>query len=142
LGLPALYSLFQKPFASSFAFVSSNPELAPSKSPHPLTALMVEAARRADEYLQLRSMLPDGARLAVVPGVQPTPPDGEKDGEMIRYVWLALKREASPAGCEEQVEREPYRLRRLLVHWLDQGAIEVLEEQARVDPYKPPPPQS
>jgi hypothetical protein len=142
IGLPALYSLFQRPFASTFAFVTGNPELAPSKNPHDLTAVMLEAARRADEYQRQRAELPDGARLAIVPGVQPTPPEGEDDGEMIRAVWLALKREASPLGCEQQVEREPYRLRSLLVHWLDLGAVEIVEQPAparRVDPYKPPP---
>ncbi|HVS13499.1 MAG TPA: DUF4388 domain-containing protein [Thermoanaerobaculia bacterium] len=141
LGLPALYALFQRPFASTFAFVSGNSELAPSKNPHDLTAVMLEATRRADEYQSLRAELPDGARLAVVPGVQPTPSEGESDGEMIRAVWLALKREASPIGCEQQVEREPYRLRRLLVHWLELGALEVVEQPAakpHAGPYRPP----
>ncbi|HVS63624.1 MAG TPA: DUF4388 domain-containing protein, partial [Thermoanaerobaculia bacterium] len=127
VGLPALYSLFQKPTGSTFAFVSGNPDLAPAKQPQPLTGALLEAARRVDEYRRLCVDVPDGARLAVVPGVQPTPPPGEDDGEMIRDVWLALKRECSPDGCEEQVEREPFRLRRLLAHWLDLGAIEIVE---------------
>ena len=126
VGLPAFYSLFQKPTGSTFAFISGNPELAPVKQPQPLTAVLLEAARRADEYRRLCVDVPDGSRLAVVPGVQPTPPPGEDDGEMIRAVWLALKRECSPDGCEEQVEREPYRLRRLLAHWLDLGAVEIV----------------
>jgi hypothetical protein len=126
VGLPALFLFFQKPTASTFAFISGNPELAPAKQPQPMTAVLLEAARRADEYRRVCADLPDRSRLAVVPGVQPTPPPGEDDGEMIRDVWLALKRECTPDGCEEQVEREPFRLRRLLAHWLDSGAIQIV----------------
>jgi len=66
--------------------------------------------------------VPDGMKLAKT-SVKPTPNEDEKDPTLVREVWMAASKGTTVAECEQQVATDSYRIRRLLSHWLEQGAL-------------------
>lgn len=121
-GLDAFYALFQRPFKSTFEVEREEGFQTPAKKPEEMTALLLESHRRTDELEHLRILLPDHHRLRR--GEEsPSPPPGEEDGALLHEMWQFMERGMSPALCEDHFEREPYRLRSILVHWAEQGAI-------------------
>lgn len=123
-GDAAMYQLFEKPQPGSFQFVRSTDGNASSSSPTtPLLQLIIEGMRRYDELQQLRNQAPDGFRLKAV-GSKPVPLPEEKDGLLFRSLWLAVLEGRTPAQCEADAAADAYRVRRLLVHWLQSGVVE------------------
>jgi hypothetical protein len=83
---------------------------------------MLEGMRRYDELQQTRSVLPDDAHLKTKT-THPSPMPEEKDGLLFRDLWTAVRSGATPKECDAAVRTDSYRVRRLLVHWLESGAI-------------------
>ena len=88
-----------------------------------LLPLTLEGIRRYDELQQCRSVVPDKAKL-VLKSDRPIPLPDEKDGLFFRDLWTTVRSGATAMECDAAVTADSYRVRRLLVHWVEQGAIE------------------
>jgi len=122
-GEQAMYQLFEKPFPGTFAFVS-RPDLAaygPTSEPQDVIGLLLEGVRRHDEFKRVAALVPDAAVL-VATGAASTPlPD--EDADFIRLVWTSAAKGTTVADCEAAIQTDSYRTRRLLAHWVEEGAL-------------------
>lgn len=127
-GIDAFYFLFEKPFPASFSFTAREEE---DRSPGGLTleSMALEGTRRRHELEHLRLLVPDDAVVrarAAAPGAMPRF-DGEQESEeLISQVWdAAADGAARVSELEQRCVASPYRVRRLLHHWLEQGCVEL-----------------
>lgn len=131
-GKAAVYQLLTLPLPR-FVFVHDDtpPPTVDEGAPYAVLPLVMEGMRRFDEYRRACALLPDQARLR--PGQQrPTRPAEEHDVALMRKVWAMAFAGASAAECERDAGVEFSRVRRLLAHWLEEGALELVAN--------PPPP--
>jgi len=119
-GEEAFYQLLEKPTPGQFAFVKGN--IAGSSTPREILPLVLEAMRRYDELQEAMALAPDGVFLQPT-AMKPTPHPAEKDGSFLQALWERASQGATPEGCEEAVASDSYRIRRVLAHWVEQGAL-------------------
>ncbi len=132
-GNDAFYQLLEAPVPGTFEFFRQSPETVAAAAAQDLMPLLLEGMRRYDELQRARALAPDHEYL-VATGARPTPRAEEADGGFIRDVWTRVKGGATPRDCEAIVAADSYRIRALLAHWLEEGAIVV-----RHAPEVPPP---
>jgi Domain of unknown function (DUF4388) len=119
----AFYQLFERPHPGTFQFarnVASGTDQEPLKQ---ILPLIMEGIRRYDELQQTQAILPDHIRLKAKSSQPSTLPE-EKDGLLFRELWNAVRSGATPLECEAIVQVDSYRIRRLLAHWVETGAVE------------------
>jgi len=122
-GTDALYQTLERPISGTFAFVPYPPEKMKSDNePIEIMGLLLEGVRRHDELQTLIAMLPD-AMLLTKGSAKPAPPEGENDPTLVREVWIRASAGVSVVDCERQVATDSFRIRRLIAHWLEQGAL-------------------
>jgi hypothetical protein len=121
-GEDAFYQLFEKPTPGQFAFVKGAPPAVPGATPRAILPLTLEAMRRYDELQESAALVPDTMFLAPT-GQKPTAHPGEKDGSLLQALWERASRGGTPLEFEEAVVSDSYRIRRLLAHWVEQGAL-------------------
>jgi hypothetical protein len=122
VGLDAICHLFERPREMTFRF-----ERTPiDQHETALDALpaVLEAIRRYDEFEDDRALVPDGAQLDPT-ALPPALPPGHSDPEFVRAVWRRASSGEPPERCEAGVGGDSQRVRRLYVHWLEQGALTV-----------------
>jgi len=120
----AFYQLFERPQPGTFEFMRTVETSEQVNQMGPVLPLMLEAMRRYDEVQQLRAAIPDPARLTIK-GVQPSPLPEEKDGMLFRDLWTLIKKGNTPLQCESSISVDSYRVRRLIAHWVETGALEI-----------------
>jgi len=123
-GNDAFYQLLESPAPGTFAFFRQSAETGAGAAAQDLLPLLMEGMRRYDELQRARALAPDHGYL-VATGSRPTPRAEEADGGFIRDVWTRVKSGTTPRDCEEGVAADAYRIRALLAHWLEEGAIAV-----------------
>ena len=64
-------------------------------------------------------------RASSATGTAPAPHPTEKDGLLTRTLWTRVSSGATARECEADVRTDAYRIRRLLAHWLEQGALRI-----------------
>lgn len=121
-GKEAFYQLFEAPVAGTFEFVRLEPASPEPRGALEVLGLLMEAMRRYDELQRARALVPDDLQLRPT-GSRPTAPAEETDGELVRRVWGALRDGGRAGDCELAVEVDSFRVRTLLAHWLEEGAI-------------------
>lgn len=122
-GADALYQVLECPLAGTFAFVPHPPEKMKSDlPPREVVGLLLEGIRRHDELQRLVVEVPDNMAFNKT-NVRPTPADDESDPSIIREVWLKASSGAPVAEWERQIATDTFRTRRLIAHWLEQGAL-------------------
>jgi len=122
-GDEALYQALERPLTGTFAFVPYPPEkLTSDIVPREIMGLLLEGMRRNDELQRFIALVPDNATLTKT-NVKPTPHDDEADPALVREVWIKASSGANIADCERQLATDSYRVRRLVAHWLEQGAL-------------------
>jgi hypothetical protein len=119
----AFHRLFELPVAGRFEF---SPAASPPQNPGPgpgrgATQLLREARRRRDELDLARTLVPDDAAFAGGPS-RPTAPLGETDTDLMRRLWGSLREGSTPVACEDALGVGSLRVRRILAHWLVEGA--------------------
>ena len=125
-GADALYQMLERPITGSFAFVPQPADRFTSKTePQEVIPLLFEGIRRHDELKEACTVVPDEVSLKPTT-VRPTPPEDENDPTFVREVWLRASSGSSVGEWETQIAADAYRVRRLLAHWLEQGALQVL----------------
>jgi hypothetical protein len=123
-GEDAVYQLFEKPFNGTFAFHSKQ-DLAPHgplAPPQDVVSLMLEGARRYDELKRAAAIVPDHVTLK--PTGTESSPLKDEDEDFAHLVWSkAATGLAKPGDCEAGISTDSYRVRRLLAHWVEEGAL-------------------
>jgi hypothetical protein len=118
----AFYQLLERPCPGQFAFVKENVPARPDVTPREILPLTLEAMRRYDEFQEAAALVPDTIFLERT-DVKPTSHSGEKDGAFLKALWERVSDGATPQDCERAIASDSYRIRRVLVHWMEQGAL-------------------
>lgn len=121
-GRPAFFQLFQVPVAGTFEFTRQEPVGLAAAETQELLGLMMEGMRRYDELQRARALVPDELPLRAT-GARPTAPPGETDGELVRQIWGLVRGGARAVDCERAAAVDAFRVRTLLSHWLEEGAL-------------------
>lgn len=124
-GEDAFYQLLERPAPGQFQFLRA-PDAPDETGAGPLKAILpltLEAMRRHDELKQASVLVPDDVRLKATE-TRPSPYPGEKDGMLQKDLWSRVSRGATPLECEAEIRCDAYRIRRLLAHWVEQGALQ------------------
>jgi hypothetical protein len=123
LGDEAFYQALERPVTGTFAFVPYPAEKLESDCvPRDVLGLLLEGMRRNDELQRFIALVPDEMTLAKT-SVKPTPHPEEDDPALVREVWIKASSGANIAECERQLTTDSFRVRRLVAHWLEQGAL-------------------
>ena len=129
-GVEAAYQLFEKPFPGTFAFVSRQDVSGQGaiSAPLDIVSLLLEGVRRHDEFKRAAALVPDqvsleptGARSTALPG---------EDQAFMKLVWSTTANGTTPLECEASVKTDGYRVRRLLAHWVEEGAMKARADRA------------
>ena len=122
MGEAVVYQLLEKPFPGTFAFVS-RADLSGEKvaAPQPFFPLLMEGVRRHDEFRRAAAVVPDGAQLKATGKPRTNVPD--EDPEFGARLWTEVAAGRTPLECEGRIATDSYRVRRLLAHWVEEGAL-------------------
>jgi Domain of unknown function (DUF4388) len=122
-GAEAVYQLFEKPFPGTFAFVSRPDveELAGGAAAEDVINLLFEGVRRHDEYKRAATLVPEDLTLTAT-GTASTPL-ADEDADFAHLVWTQVEKGATARVCESGIATDGYRIRRLLAHWMEEGAL-------------------
>ena len=128
-GEDALYRLFEKPAAGTFEFIGAPaPEAAAASADGgELVPLIVEGMRRYDGYLRASALIPDGASFNPTETLA-TPHPQEEDAKLFEDLWNRVSAGETAAEAEATILKDPFRIRRLIAHWVEQGALVVKQE--------------
>ncbi|HEX4439628.1 MAG TPA: DUF4388 domain-containing protein, partial [Thermoanaerobaculia bacterium] len=118
----AFYQLLERPTPGQFAFVKGAPAAKAGAVTREILPLTLEAMRRYDEFQEAAAVLPDAAALEST-GEKPTAHPGEKDGSFLQALWERASQGGTPKDIEDALAWDSYRIRRVLVHWVEQGAL-------------------
>lgn len=123
-GDEGVYQLLERPFPGTFAFVSrtdvdAQPQVG---APQDVVSLLMEGIRRHDEFQRAAAVVADGARLKAT-GTPHTSPDDE-DPDFTTLVWKQVTAGRTPQECEAATSVDPYRVRRLVARWVEEGAMQ------------------
>ena len=122
-GVDAMYEMLERPITGTFAFVPHPPEAMKSDlAPREIIGLMLEGVRRHDELQRIAAFIPDDFR-AAKGDAKPAPLEEETDAALVREVWLKASAGMPAAECERALPTDSYRVRRLIAHWIEQGAL-------------------
>ena len=121
-GEHAFYQLLERPTPGQFAFVKGAPPAKPGAAAREILPLTLEAMRRYDEFQEAAAVLPDAEALEAT-GEKPTAHPGEKDGSFLQALWERASQGGTPKDIEDALTWDSYRVRRVLVHWVEQGAL-------------------
>ena len=124
-GVEAAYLLFEKPVPGTFSFRSTSAAQAPRDAKNlavdPMEVIL-EGARRHDEYQRARAIAPDGLRLEPA-GIAAVRPEDENSPDLASDVWDRAAKGLPPEACEHEIAIDPFRVRRLYAWWIEQGAL-------------------
>ena len=128
-GEDAVYRLFEKPEAGTFEFVGDPAPAADAGSAvgGDIVPLIVEGMRRYDGYLRASALVSDGASFTPTE-TEAMPHPQEADGQLFQDLWNRVSAGATAAESEAAILKDPFRIRRLIAHWLEQGALELKPE--------------
>lgn len=123
-GDEAVYHLLERPFPGTFAFVSrtdvdSQPHVG---EPQDVVALLMEGVRRHDELKRAVAIVADGARLEPTGTPHSSPED--EDPDFTTLVWKQVSSGKTPQECEAAISVDPYRVRRLVARWVEEGSVQ------------------
>jgi hypothetical protein len=122
-GVEAFYEILERPLAGKFSFVPHPLEKMKSNlQPQEIIGLLLEGVRRHDELQQLTALIPDTLKLTKG-STKPTPHESEIDPALIREIWLKASAGTTVGEWGGQVNTDSYRVRRLVAHWLETGAL-------------------
>jgi hypothetical protein len=82
----------------------------------------MEGVRRHDELKVAAAVVPDQARLKATGKAHTCLSDEDPDFAVV--VWKQAAGGRSALECESAISTDSYRVRRLLAHWVDEGALQ------------------
>jgi hypothetical protein len=84
---------------------------------------LLEGIRRHDELKQAMALVPDHVALKAA-ATKPTPEPNESDPSILREVWVKATTGKPVGQWEGQIGADAYRIRRVLAHWIEEGALQ------------------
>jgi hypothetical protein len=123
-GEDAFYQLLEKPSPGQFAFVKVAVAAKPGITPREILPLTLEAMRRYDEFQEMTALVPDTVQLDPT-STKPSAHPNEKDGTFLQALWERASQGGTPDQIEKAVASDSYRIRRVLAHWVEQGALKI-----------------
>jgi len=124
-GVDAIYDILERPISGSFAFVPYPPEKVKTDiPPRDMMGVLLEGVRRHDELQRIEALVPDDVSFTKT-NVKPTPCEEESEPVFIRDVWLKATSGNRVVEWEREMPTDCYRVRRLLAHWVETGALVV-----------------
>jgi hypothetical protein len=131
-GPEVVYQLLERPVRATFVFVpraasaglAGTASVVSSKRLEDMTPLLLEGLRRHDELRRASVVVPDDARLATTDR-PPRAVTGEDDIDLVISLWEKVAAGTTPRQCEQTLGADAYRVRRCLVDWVEDGALEV-----------------
>jgi hypothetical protein len=129
-GEEAAYELFERPFPGTFAFVSrlDLSGQGATSTPVDIVSLLLEGVRRHDEFKRAAALVPDQVFLEATGAPSTALPD--ENESFVRLVWSTTANGTTPVECEASVKTDGYRVRRLLAHWVEEGALKARAARA------------
>lgn len=123
-GDDACYQFFEHPIGGTFAFVrqASLPPARDAEPPREVVSILLEGMRRYDDFQRFAALVPDDLVLAST-GRKPSTEPEETDGAFQKAVWSKASAGANVLAIERAVAADSYRVRRLLVHWVEEGSL-------------------
>jgi hypothetical protein len=121
-GEEAIYQLMEKPFPGTFAFRTSTEPATPGATMFEAMSLILEGARRHDEYQQAKAFAQDGVRFEPS-GSPAVRPEDETDGAFASAVWDRAAAGTPANECELDMKTDPFRVRRLYAAWVESRAL-------------------
>ena len=122
-GADAAYLLMEKPFPGTFTFRATPDERrASAASALDPMSVILEGARRHDEYQQAKAFAPDRVRYEPS-GVAALRPEDETDGDLASNVWDRAAAGTPAEACEMEMQVDPFRVRRLYAYWVEAKAL-------------------
>lgn len=121
-GAEAIYSFMEQPFPGTFGFRASTEPAAATAPILDFMSVILEGARRHDEYQQAKAFAADGVRYEPA-GIPALRPDDERDGDFASDVWDRAAAGTPANECELEMKTDPYRVRRLYAHWVEARAL-------------------
>jgi hypothetical protein len=91
-------------------------------APQDVVSLLMEGVRRHAELQRAAAVVADRARLKAT-GQPHTSPDDE-DPDFTTLVWNQVLSGRTPRECEAATSVDPYRVRRLVARWVEEGALQ------------------
>ena len=122
-GADAAYLLMEKPFPGTFTFRATPDERrTPAAGSLDPMNVILEGARRHDEYQQAKAFAPDRVRYEPS-GVAALRPEDETDGDFASNVWDRAAAGTPAENCELEMQVDPFRVRRLYAYWVESKAL-------------------
>ena len=122
-GDDACYQLFERPTGGTFSFVRQNlPPRRDGEAPREVVSILLEGMRRYDDFQRFSALVPDDLVLAPT-GTKPSTDPDEADGGLQKAVWTKASGGAPAKAIESAVAADSYRIRRLLVRWVEEGSL-------------------
>ncbi len=123
-GDDACFQLFERPTGGTFSFVRQPalPPLREGESLREVVSILLEGMRRYDDFQRFSALVPDDLVLAPT-GTKPSTEPEEADGALQKAVWTKASGGATPKAIESAVAADSYRIRRLLVRWVEEGSL-------------------
>jgi hypothetical protein len=121
-GREAFYQLFERPFPGTFGFVKRPGPEPRATEAREVLPMILEAIHRYDELQRSLALVPDDAVFEAT-GVAPTRPPDEGDEALVSVLWDRATRGYAADRCEVEIPVDAYRIRHLLEHWFQEGAL-------------------
>jgi len=139
-GAAAVYQLFERPFAGSYAFDAGAVPPAGGSALPELVALVTEGVRRARELQRAGAVVPEELPLEATGSAPGTVVD-EADYGLIVAIWEKSCARVTARQMEADLAADAFRIHRPLAQWLEEGALRIVapEAGARDAPSAPDP---
>ena len=98
------------------------PPLREGEALREVVSILLEGMRRYDDFQRFSALVPDDLVLAPT-GTKPSTDPEESDGALQKAVWTKASGGASAKKIESAVAADSYRIRRLLVRWVEEGSL-------------------
>jgi hypothetical protein len=128
-GALAVYQLFERPFAGSFAFDGAAAPSASGSALPELAALVKEGVHRARELRRTSAIVPEDLPLEAT-GAPPGTVVDEREYDLVVAVWEKACARVAARQMEEDLAADAFRIHRPLAQWLEEGALRVVARAA------------
>jgi hypothetical protein len=119
----AVYQFLERPQPAIFRFAKKQEEAPPAgEEAHDVDAVLLEGIRRHSDLQEALALVPDRASFAAT-GVTPSAPPGDFNINQMTEMWELAVSGETPVELELETNADSFTVRRLLAHWLEEGAL-------------------
>jgi hypothetical protein len=138
-GALALYQLFERPFAGTYAFDAAAVPPAGGGALPDVAALVNEGVHRARELQRTSAVVPEDLPLEAT-GEAPGTVVDEPDYDLIVALWGKACASVRVRQMEADLTADAFRIHRPLAQWLEEGALRIVPPEGGSEPPSSPAP--